>query len=124
MGKLELEAYQIDMTDEESRKAVMDLLASRGSTLDLDFVLKNQFILGNSFDDLWFQDAALPAVFQKEIQYFYKYFEGPRQLPVADHLLCSQSNLNDIHLIVHMPDMSDIDALRATKQFRKMSQTN
>ena len=32
----------------------MELLASRGSKLDEEFVLKNQFILGNKFDDLWF----------------------------------------------------------------------
>lgn len=54
MGKLDVEAYQIDLTDEEGRKALMDLLAARGSTLTEDFVLKNQYILGNKFDDLWF----------------------------------------------------------------------
>jgi hypothetical protein len=64
-------------------------LRSRGSKLYGNTIKNNSYILGNKFNDVWFQDKSLPSIFKKEIQYFYKYFEGPRVLPMIDHLLCA-----------------------------------
>ena len=90
MSKLGVKAYQIDLDNEQDRQTLLNYLIARGSKIDHEEALRsNTFILKNKFDDFWLQDATLPQSFQGEIQYFYKYFEGPRTLPLADHLLCA-----------------------------------
>lgn len=45
-------------------------------------------------------------MFEKEVQYFYKYWEGPKNLPNVDFMLSAQSNENDLHLAVFVKDLS------------------
>ena len=59
--------------------------------------------------------------FEQEIGYFYKYYEGPKVVPIADHLLSSCSNENDLHVVTYVKDFKDVEQLNATKQFRKMN---
>jgi len=96
----------------------------RGGKLDEKTLMTNSFILGNKFNDVWFQELNLVALFEKEIQYFYKYFEGPRVLPSLDFMLSSQSHENDLHLVSYISDLTAPCQLLKLKQFRKMSQTN
>ena len=39
-------------------------------------------------------------------------------------MLSSQSNLNDLHMVVYVSNLKDKDQLTKTKTFRQMSQTN
>ena len=121
MPKIDVKPYRIDISNPDNMSALVDFLISRGSKLDEKTISENSFILANKFNDIWFQELSLVEVFQREIQYFYKYYEGPRVLPNIDHLLCANSNENDLHIVSYIKDFSDLDQLTNTKQFRKMS---
>lgn len=112
------------MTKSEHKDAVQKFMKSRGSIMGEKGISQNSFILGNKFNDVWFQELDLVEVFQKDIQYYYKFYEGPRVLPNIDHLLCAQSGENDLNLVVYMKDMKNLEQLQVTKEFRKMSQAN
>ena len=104
-----MKPFRIDVTKPENMSALLDFLIARGSKLDEKTITENSFILANKFNDIWFQELSLVEVFQKEIQYFYKYYEGPRVLPNVDHLLCACSNENDIHVLTYIKDFKDTE---------------
>ena len=59
IGKLEVELYSIDVSKEENMQAISSYLEKRGSVLNRDTVQSNSFILGNKFNDIWFQEISM-----------------------------------------------------------------
>jgi hypothetical protein len=64
-------------------------LENRGSKLKESTIKENSFLLANSYNDIWFQELSLVQLWQKELAYFYKFFEGPRNIPNLDFMLSS-----------------------------------
>ena len=124
LRKLEIKPYSVDVTVSENRQVIADFLKARGGVLDEKSIDKNSFILCNRYNDVWFQEFSLVQTFQAEIQYYYKYFEGPKILPNIDFILSAMSNENDLHLIAYVKDLADKNELKRFKKFRQMSQTN
>jgi hypothetical protein len=62
--------------------------------------------------------------FREDLAFYYKYFEGPRLLKKAEHLMCANGGDNDCHLVAYVKDLKDSGCLRRLKQFRKFNQTN
>ena len=124
MHNLDFKRYRIDMTKPGHKEAIAEYLKEKGSKLGVKQIMTNSFILCNKFNDIWFQELSLVQLFQKELQFIYKYFEGPRILPNMDFLLSSQSNLNDLHMVTYIQDLKNKDQLKKFKEFRQMSQSN
>ena len=60
----------------------------------------------------------------ENVQYIYKYFEGPRMLPTLHYLLAAQGGNNDVNICTFQKDMNDKEQLKKTKEFRKMVNRN
>ena len=61
--------YFIDVTKGNNRYAIATFLEKRGAKLGYKAIQGNSFILGNKFNDIWFQALDLVGVFQKENQH-------------------------------------------------------
>ena len=121
--KLHVQAYMIDITVPQDKQAILDYLKQRGSALDENTIMTNSFILGNTSNDVWFNELSLVKSFEQDIQYYYKYFDGPKVLPNLDFLLGAQSNLNDLHIVTYCSasNKTDLESLKKMKNFRQMN---
>ena len=63
MRKLGCVPYVIDVSKEENCKVIADWLEKRGSKFDEKIIKSNSFILCNQYDDVWFQELGLVAIF-------------------------------------------------------------
>lgn len=116
--------YQVDVSIEENKKAINEFLDSRGKIYADQRFEEFSFILGNKYNDVWMQEPKIIKEFQDDVEYFYKFFEGPKSVPDLDYLLASQSGLNDINVVTYVSDPSNTEQLNDTKSFRMKSQMN
>jgi hypothetical protein len=117
-SNLDIKTFSIDLTVEGHKEVIVKFLADRGSVLDETTVDENSFLLGNRNNDIWFQQLHLVEAFQQNLQYYYKYYEGPKVLPNTDFMLGACSNENDMHIVTYITDSTDKEQLKKTKKFR------
>mmetsp|Transcript_19248 Transcript_19248/g.29516 ORF Transcript_19248/g.29516 Transcript_19248/m.29516 type:complete len:139 (+) Transcript_19248:501-917(+) len=84
----------------------------------------SSFILANIFNDIWFQDMDLVSGMEQDISFYWKYFEGPRLLARADHIVCANTNQNDLHFVSFIKDAGSTKQMSHLKELRKLNQTN
>ena len=63
LGKLEMQVYQIDYTDEDSKRAILDFFKNKGATFDDAMIKQNSFILTNTSNDSWLQEFNMVSLF-------------------------------------------------------------
>jgi len=49
----------IDLRNEQDKQAIVEFLKTKGNKLNENTVMTNSFILGNKFNDVWFQELNL-----------------------------------------------------------------
>jgi len=59
LNKLNVKAYMIDLRNEQDKQAIVEFLKTKGNKLNENTVMTNSFILGNKFNDVWFQELNL-----------------------------------------------------------------
>ena len=64
MVNLKVQAFKIDVTIPENKETISQYLKSRGSLLDDKTIDQNSFILGNKFNDIWFNEMSFVQTFQ------------------------------------------------------------
>ena len=62
--------------------------------------------------------------FQQDVEYFYKFYEGPRILPKLEYLFGSQTGENDVNVLTFIRNTKDRLELEKTKGFRMKNQMN
>jgi hypothetical protein len=106
MRQLGVELYEVDLARPDHLDALAEFLESRNSTMKKEELITHSFLLANKFNDAWVQDLNLIDEFRNELQFYYKFFEGPRKLSMIEHLLCANGGRNDYHLVSFVKDIS------------------
>lgn len=124
---LKVKTYLLDV--EMYGEVFVEFLKKRNPTKADDVpaqFAKNDFLLVNKFDDMWWHDMNLVTYFREAFfDEIFNFYQGTLMLQNHDVILMNQCGENDVHLVSYVPNaFTDHDAQKKLKYFRMFARKN